>query len=178
MQVKIVRGSSFEQLKDSDNSRTVGEIRFKANENLIIEKRNTVAIPEGALLNAEGKVAEKPLEIFTAWFYRFAEAETKLMKPEGLGKFITSCTGDNCSHDDYRVVGTFNLWDTDKDGALTLSDFIAFYESACRDKKSVVWKNLHSHGYRNDFKHLSEIGEDLQVILISSIIEEQVSYKY
>lgn len=25
-----------------------------------------------------------------------------------------------------------------------------------------MWKNLHSHGYRNDLKHLSEIGEDVQ----------------
>lgn len=130
-----------------------------------------MAIPESALLNAEGKAAEKPLEIFTTWFYKFANADTKLMNQEGLGKFIMSCTGDNCSPDDYRVVGTFNLWDTDKDGALTLSDFIAFYESACRDKKSVVWKNLHSHGYRNDLKHLSEIGEDLQVTQSNQIKE-------
>jgi hypothetical protein len=83
------------------------------------------------------------------------------MDPEGLAKFIHSCTNDACQSDDLRVTSTFSNWDRDKDGFLTVFDFLAFYKKACFDKKAIVWKNLHIYYYRNDLKHLSEIKEDV-----------------
>lgn len=85
------------------------------------------------------------------------------MDAENLAKFIHSCTSDNCRPDDCRVTGTISQWDHDKDGKLDLTDFLNFYKNACQEKKSVVWKNLHSHYYRNDLKKLSEVGEDIEV---------------
>lgn len=87
------------------------------------------------------------------------------MDAEQLAKFINSCTGDTCKADDTRVTSTLEKWDKDKDGKLILSDFLDFYTHACTKKKQVVWKNLHGHNYRNDLKHLSEIGEDQLVII-------------
>lgn len=129
--MKIVRANSFKQLKDSDNSRTIGEIRFKASENLTIEKRITPMIPEANLLNADGSIAEKPLAIFTGWFAMFSNPTTKLMDAEGLAKFIHSCTGDMCNAQDMRVRSTLSVWDSDKDGFLSEADFLAFYKNAC-----------------------------------------------
>jgi hypothetical protein len=87
------------------------------------------------------------------------------MDKENCAKFIHSCANDNCRVDDSRVVSTFNEWDDDKDNFLTLDNFLGFYRKACLDKKSVVWKNLNSHGYRNDLKKLSDIGEEVEVFL-------------
>lgn len=129
-------------------------------------------IPEANLLNPDGSIAEKPLAIFTGWFAKFANPATKLMNDEGLAKFIHSCTGEMCSAQDLRVRSTLSVWDTDKDGLLSESDFLAFYQNACQEKKAVVWKNLHGHQYRNDLKLLSEIGEDVQVLILRESLFE------
>ncbi|KAL4498387.1 hypothetical protein ABPG72_013193 [Tetrahymena utriculariae] len=163
-QIKIKRSPNFKQLRDSDNSRTIGEIRFKSNENLIIEKRQTPPIPEANLLNPDGSLVEKAKQIFTSWFETFSTEG--FMDAENLAKFIHSCTSDPCKPDDLRVTGTIAQWDHDKDGKLDLQDFLNFYRNACLEKKNVVWKNLHYHYYRNDLKKLSDVGEDIEDIEI------------
>ncbi|KAL4448730.1 hypothetical protein ABPG74_012819 [Tetrahymena malaccensis] len=163
-QIKIKRSPNFKQLRDSDNSRTIGEIRFKSNENLTIEKRQTPPIPEANLLNPDNSLVEKAKQIFTSWFETFSTDGQ--MDAENLAKFIHSCTSDNCRPDDQRVTSTMAQWDQDKDGKLNLQDFLNFYRNACLEKKHVVWKNLHFHYYRNDLKKLSDVGEDVEDIEI------------
>ena len=50
--------------------------------------------------------------------------------------------------------------DDDKDGLLTIENFLTFYLDACQNRPGVVWKNLHANHYRNDLKKLSEVRED------------------
>ncbi|EAS02785.2 ubiquitin carboxy-terminal hydrolase (macronuclear) [Tetrahymena thermophila SB210] len=163
-QIKIKRSPNFKQLRDSDNSRTIGEIRFKSNENLTIEKRQTPPIPEANLLNQDGSLVEKAKQIFTSWFETFSTEG--FMDAENLAKFIHSCTNDSCRPDDHRVTSTIAQYDHDNDGKLDLQDFLNFYRKACQEKKAVVWKNLQSHYYRNDLKKLSDVGEDVEDIEI------------
>ena len=53
------------------------------------------------------------------------------MSPIGCADFINSCTGDKCQANDKRVNETFGAFDKDKDGLLTIDDFLEFYSSAC-----------------------------------------------
>ncbi len=54
--------------------------------------------------------------------------------------------------------------DLDNDGFLSIDDFLRFYTDASRTRLSTVWKNLQSHGYRNDLKLNEELGnEDIDV---------------
>ncbi|EGR29288.1 ubiquitin carboxyl-terminal hydrolase family protein, putative [Ichthyophthirius multifiliis] len=163
-QIKLIRASHFNLLKESDNSKTIGEIRFKNNETITVEKKVVPTLSEVPLTNEDGSLCDRVKIIFIDWFNQFS-VDGKMDK-ENCAKFIHSCANDNCKADDPRVIQTFNEWDDDKDNLLTLENFLSFYKKACFDKISVVWKNLHSHGYRNDLKKLSEIGEEVEDINI------------
>ena len=79
------------------------------------------------------------------------------MLGDDCANFISSCTGDECKSSDNRVKSVFTKYDHDKDGVLTEEDFLEFYSSACRERKSVVLSNLTSHHYRKDLKRFDEI---------------------
>ncbi len=61
------------------------------------------------------------------------------MSPKGCADFIHSCTNDSCKAEDLRVKQVFDRWDSDKDGFLTLENFLDFYQLACNDRPQIVW---------------------------------------
>lgn len=67
-------------------------------------------------------------EIFTEWFYKFSKDDR--MDSDSCGAFINSCTSDGCKGDDRRVKDVFIKYDDDKDGFLTLDNFLEFYRVA------------------------------------------------
>lgn len=71
--------------------------------------------------------------------------------------FILKCTGEKCSIDDSRIKDTYDSYDSDKDGYLTLDDFYEFYGQAALERPYVVWKNIHAYHYRNDLRHVDEV---------------------
>ena len=73
---------------------------------------------------------------------------------------------------------TFVDHDSDKDGYLSLEDFVEFYHLAAKSRSSVVWNNLNAHHYRNDLKKASEIEEeDINVeILARYLISRQEEF--
>jgi len=64
---------------------------------------------------------------------------------------------DGCKGEDKRVKDVFVKYDTDKDGFLSLSDFLEFYRFASANKSQVVWSNLATYHYTNDLREYSEI---------------------
>jgi len=44
----------------------------------------------------------------------------------------------------------FNDYDTNRDGRLTLSDFLRFYTEKSVNQTEVVWQNLQAHGVGHD----------------------------
>lgn len=63
-----MRKPIFKQITDSDNGKTVGEIMFRSNESLSIERRSTPPIPEAELIDEQGNIVEKAEKIITSWF--------------------------------------------------------------------------------------------------------------
>ena len=50
--------------------------------------------------------------------------------------------------------------DDDKDGFLTLENFVNFYHIAAKTRPNVVWNNLSAHHYRNDLKKWVDFDEE------------------
>ena len=78
-------------------------------------------------------------------------------------EFILKCTNEKCSIDDSRIKDTYDTYDSDKDGFLSLEDFIEFYTQAAVERPYVVWKNIHAYHYRNDLKRIDEV-HDFEVV--------------
>ncbi len=101
-------------------------------ETLNAYKRPTPPIPQIPFFTPDNQLIEPVRKIFEEWYNKFAE--NGKMNSEGCAKFIDSCTQDGCQAGDQRVKDVFAQWDKDKDGILTLADFLEFYTSSCRDK--------------------------------------------
>ena len=71
------------------------------------------------------------------------------MWKEDTVAFIWSCTDDNCSITDPRVMNLFRDYDNDNDGCVTREEFVEFYRVSSVKKPEVVWSNILSHNYTN-----------------------------
>lgn len=56
------------------------------------------------------------------------------MSKQDLVRFVEGSTQDQCNVNDSRITETFDRYDDDKDGILTLANFLQFYEEACRNR--------------------------------------------
>ena len=153
--VRILHGGK--EIKDIDNGKTLAELRMKGKTAISSSKKSMEDVAKVALLTKEKKLVPKAEEIFTSWYYMFSP-EGKMNSAQ-CAEFVRSCTNDTCKADDRRVGEVFKQFDDDKDGFLTRENFMEFYRSAVLEREGVVWSNLHSHGYRNDLKKLSELEE-------------------
>lgn len=79
------------------------------------------------------------------------------MTPETCALFIKGCTGEHPSLSDDRITKMFEAYDKNSDGFIERSEFLTFYELACRSKGDTVRENLRHHNIRPDLKKLSEI---------------------
>ena len=69
-------------------------------------------------------------EIFSEWYDMYKDPETNMMDTKNVAAFIAGATKQACGKDDNRVEQIMGKFDTDKDGKLTLDDFLAFYQDA------------------------------------------------
>ena len=175
-QVKLGRYAGSKEIKDNENGKTLGDIRIRNGENLVASKRPTPPIPQANLLNPDDTFTPEAKEIFVGWFNIFSE--NGKMDADKCAAFIHSCTNDNCKGDDKRVKDVFATYDTDRDGFLTLDNFLEFYFLACKQRSSVVWGNLYAHHYRNDLKKVTEVEEEKIDVhtLVRYIISQNLEY--
>jgi len=157
-QFKIYRSLLQKEIKDSDNGKTLSDLRIRVNETFSVYRRIT-NIPKAALTTADNQLTEKARKIFSQWFHKYADKGDK-MSPEGCSAFTNSCTGDPCKATDKRIQEFFTSHDDDRDGLLTEENFLEFYRQACIQRPNVVWTNLASHHYRNDLKCYDDEEED------------------
>lgn len=79
------------------------------------------------------------------------------MKKEDTVAFIRSCTDDNCTINDQRVVNLFRDYDNDNDGCVTREEFVEFYRAASVKKPDVVRSNIIANNYTNDLKKITDV---------------------
>ena len=76
------------------------------------------------------------------------------MSKKQCQKYHQKCVGEMSTMGEARVEKIYSEFDKDKDGYLTESDFLQFYEASARTKESAVWNNLETFGIRNDLEIL------------------------
>lgn len=157
-QVRLTRPYTHKEIRDCENGKTLSDLRLKPQDSLIVTRKQ-LNIPRADLLLLDGNLSPEAQAVFSIWFYAFADKEGK-MSPEQLVSFTNSCTGDHCKADDTRIKDCFCRFDEDRDGYLSLADFLEFYRDAAIHRTPTVWTNLYSHHYRHDFKSYLDIGKD------------------
>ena len=84
------------------------------------------------------------------------------MDSHAVARFIAGATKGTCTHDDDRVQKIIDTYDTDKDDALDLEDFLQFYyKAASGPNDSNVRKNIKAHNLRADLRKMADIYEDV-----------------
>lgn len=104
----------------------------------------------------------RAVEIFSEWYDIYKNLDTGLMDAAGVARFISGATKQPCNFDDGRVDGILKQYDTDKDGNLTIDDFLQFYYNAASGTLlKAVHSNLKNHNVRLDLKKMSDIVDDV-----------------
>ena len=62
-------------------------------------------------------------EIFAEWYEKYKDKHSGLMDNASISRFIYGSTKTPCSKDDQRVKNIIDKYDSDKDGAITLTEF-------------------------------------------------------
>ena len=127
--VKLIRVNLFNQnreVPDTDNGKTLADIKLKNAENLTVSKRHTPPVPYAPLVTPDGKEMSQPMKaIVVEWFNEYST--NGLQSKDKLAAFVERLTGEKCTIEDSRVKETFEQLDLDHDDYLTLDDFIKFY---------------------------------------------------
>lgn len=75
--IRIFRYVGSIDLSESDNGKTLSELKFKPNESLSAYKKNAYLSVKVPLLSDDRKEFNKAVkDIFTAWFYYYAEEDS------------------------------------------------------------------------------------------------------
>lgn len=119
-------------LRDNQHGMTLHELNLKNGDILTAEKLSIVEeVTEVDLIDrATRSLVPRAREIFTEWYGMYRDPETEAMDAKNVAAFIAGATKQPCNKDDSRVEGIMNKFDSDKDGRLTLDDFLNFYYDA------------------------------------------------
>ncbi len=121
---------------------------------------NAIKLPQSRLkkdaLLIDGKLSPKAVKVFTDIFNKFA-INGKMTSKE-CASYIEGVTLSFCPIFDPRINSLYADYDKDKDGVLTLQDFLKFYQDCAIDpeKLETVDKNLSNMRYRRDLKFFDE----------------------
>lgn len=160
-QMRLIRSYPLQLFQESENSRTLGELRIRQKEAFVVIKRYPPML-QANLTDQDGQLTAKAKTIFSQWFFRFCD-NNGLMSHEACADFTNSCTGDSCKPHNRRIELIFAEFDSNGDGYLTLEDFLEFYKNACLTRLYVVWNNLQSYNYRNDLQCYLDLEEEKEV---------------
>lgn len=104
----------------------------------------------------------RAVEIFSEWYDMYKDPATNTMDAKNVAAFIAGATKQPCGKDDDRVAQIMNKFDSDKDGQITLPDFLAFYQDAATGPAvKAVHQNLKNHNVRLDLKKMSDVVEQV-----------------
>lgn len=120
---------------------------------LVAEKKSTVE--KVGLCETDGSLNEKCKAVLRSMFREYSQCG--LMSKPQCQKYHQRCVGEVSSLSENKVDKIYDQYDTDKDGYLTESDFLSFYEYSAKVRESTVWSNLEMFGIRNDLEDLREL---------------------
>jgi ubiquitin C-terminal hydrolase len=146
------------EITDNDHGKTLMELKIKDKDTLSVVKNPILdQIPKVPLMK-DGQLVEKAVKAFSEIFEKFSTEG--LMSKEQCAQFAYAAVDsvDPISPDDNRIKSVYDMHDINKDGFLSLDEFLSFFRSSIVDQKKphIVWDNLKAFNYRNDLKKLNE----------------------
>jgi len=125
---------------------------------LIMKNSLNHTIPQTELLDNDGEVIPKLIEIFNEWYDTYS-TDGKMFRDD-CAKFIRTVTNskDGILLDDDRVNFLFCSYDVENFGYVPREGFIAYFVEQTKkpEKKITIWENINNMGFRNDLKRFSE----------------------
>ncbi|CAD8066392.1 unnamed protein product [Paramecium primaurelia] len=145
-QVKLVRNGVIVQ--DTDNGKTLKQMNVRKSEVINVYRRKTKPIPQVPLVE-DKKLTPKFIKVLHKLFELYS-TDGK-MDAEQLSSFGMKAANDESFKDGKKIKELLDQYGEQK-GYFSVENFISFYEDCCIQQKitSIVWKNLHSFGYKND----------------------------
>jgi hypothetical protein len=125
------------------------------------------------LINSQtGMLVREAEYIFESWFNKYSipveeldidftvstKADRYMTKQMALEWLQNAMSDSNktiikkLSLDDTRIINLFANYDLDKDGMLTLQDFLRFYRIKSNESPDTVWLNLTAHSYGHNLQ--------------------------
>ena len=104
---------------------TLQQLGIKNNDILTAEKLSIPeVIAEAPLVDLRTRdLVPRAKEIFAEWYEKYKDKHSGLMDNASISRFIYGSTKTPCSKDDQRVKNIIDKYDSDKDGAITLTEF-------------------------------------------------------
>jgi len=181
--IKLYRMTGSVEIREGDNGKTLGEMKFKPNEIITAQRKMFNQSPaKTPLLDETGETySPKALEVFKEIFHDYSvddeETGLRVMTPVKLADLIRVCVGDTCQEDDSRIISLFMEWNKDNDFKLKQGEFLNFYLDSCKSKESTVRRNLMSFGYRSDLRKHVEAEADENMMQPRKRKEDMPRYK-
>jgi hypothetical protein len=100
------------------------------------------------------------------------------MRNVEVANFVRGSTNETCELNDSRIPWIMEF-DSDKDGKMTLADFLDFYRNSCIEKGNlaVVRNNLRNHGFRQDLQMAPKPGQDDNILQMRPTIHDMPRFK-
>ncbi|CAD8095799.1 unnamed protein product [Paramecium sonneborni] len=145
-QVKLVRNGVT--VLDTDNGKTLKQMNVRKSEVINVYRRKTKPIPQVPLVE-NNKLTPKFIQVLHQLFELYS-TDGK-MNSEQLSSFGVKAANDESFKQGKKIKEVLDTYGESK-GYLSVDNFISFYEDCCLQQKitTIVWKNLHSFGYKND----------------------------
>ena len=157
--VRVYRYSGCVSLPETDNGKTLRELKFKKNEIITIFKNSTFNSPRVSLMNPDKTdLSDQAKHLFKEWFCRFAEfsdpldaKSTLVLDRNAVKQFIAICTDTSeVSDNDETLQNLFENYDPNQDGWIEEEQFMEFWKKSVFDSERIVWQNILNFGHRYD----------------------------
>ena len=136
------------EVRESDNGRTLEELKVPDGEVIKVIKRTEEFIPR-VNLHRDKILTDKARSVLTEVYDRFSKDGK--MFPPNYAEFTQVCLGDrSITENDYQILTIYKEYDKEKKGYLLLEEFLKFYEVSSVSREEVVRNNLKELGYGPD----------------------------
>lgn len=177
--IRIYRYSGCVDIPESDNGKTLSEMRFKRNEQLTVYKRSIVQSGRMPLLNQEGDdICGRLKFILNDLFDKFSsptESGLRVMDKSNLRGFISLCTDDDTKEEDPQLLQIFEKYSNNE--VIQRENFITFWRNSVIDSEMVVWQNLFNFGLRYDLQYQAVDGSDDHLNQVRNTKEQMPRFK-
>lgn len=184
--IRLFQMATTSDLRDATHGTTLGELRFKPNENLGAFRKSThlyrkARVVEDSPVTSKPELTPRAKKVVAEIFDRFSVQHPggeRAMTLETCVEFTRACTGSTSSPDDPRVTQFLRAYDVSGAGAVSLGQLERFFIDACVDGQDLTLRqNFGRLGYSPSLQRLPQDGDAADILQTRSGLEQMPRYK-